>query len=868
MTGNKEVQYLDMELMEKMCHKLAVAIFDTREDPIAQFKEHEIEKLDSALNLAKAGAGDIEFYPTLIDKAVILYYTLNKNHPFKNGNKRISATSLLVFLLINNYWLKVPNESLYEKTLYVAQSDRADKDKIILDYDFGYLIGAYCAEGCMTKHQISISNNEINYFEPIIRLSKKYRLTTKIYRKSKNRGISQDLRIYNTVLCKILESLCGKLSHNKFVDEKIVFSNIECITGFLDAYIGGDGCIHQSSNTKLVDENGFRKSIEISSVSVSYNMLLDIQVMLKNLGIISNIHKLKKQTTNNFGSTNLKQPYHIRISNNQSKKLASILNLKIKEKQDKLLRLLEKTNFKYDVDKFYLKVPNIVNGELIMQPRNNLYKDLIFDPIVSIEETNNTTEYAYDLTVEETRNFDCYNGICCRDTFHLSGVSSKSNVTRGVPRIEEIIRLTKNPKNPSMTIHLREMDRENQEKAKFFATIVEHTKMVDIVQSMQICFDPSDEHTNIREDELLMKQFYEFERQMLGSDVENTCVQPKSKWIIRLVFNREKMLDKNITMDDIHFAVKNSFEGKEINCVFSDYNMDNLVFRIRVNSSIFTKKTKKQTQAKSLDQSDEIYILKNFQDSLLNNIVLRGITGVENVIPRKLSTTFVEKRDGKFEIINDKENAVVKKDIWILDTTGTNLLDTLALDFIDSTRTFSNDIKEVFNVLGIESARQMIYNEFYDVMAFSGVYINHHHLSLLCDRMTSTKEMTPIFRSGILNDNIGPIAKATFEVHTEVLLDAARHGEFDHMRGISANVMCGQHGYYGTNAFNLVLDLNKFTKEKELVVLNQTEEIEKVLGNVENDECAVENIRISNNVEDITQGNLTVCNDDDFNVGF
>lgn len=131
MTGNKEVQYLDMELMEKMCHKLAVAIFDTTEDPIAQFKEHEIDKLDSALNLPKAGAGDVEFYPTLIDKAVILYYTLNKNHPFKNGNKRISATSLLVFLLINNYWLKVPNESLYEKTLYVAKSDRIEMDAII-----------------------------------------------------------------------------------------------------------------------------------------------------------------------------------------------------------------------------------------------------------------------------------------------------------------------------------------------------------------------------------------------------------------------------------------------------------------------------------------------------------------------------------------------------------------------------------------------------------------------------------------------------------------------------------------------------------------------------------------------------------------
>ncbi len=133
MTESKEFKYLDMGLMEKMCHKLAVAVFDTKEDPIAFFHEHEIDRLDAALNLPKSGMGNKEFYPTLVDKAIILYYTLNKNHPFKNGNKRISAASLLVFLMINDFWLLVENEELYEKTLYVAKSDRTEKDKILIE---------------------------------------------------------------------------------------------------------------------------------------------------------------------------------------------------------------------------------------------------------------------------------------------------------------------------------------------------------------------------------------------------------------------------------------------------------------------------------------------------------------------------------------------------------------------------------------------------------------------------------------------------------------------------------------------------------------------------------------------------------------
>ena len=70
-------------------------------------------------------------------------------------------------------------------------------------------------------------------------------------------------------------------------------------------------------------------------------------------------------------------------------------------------------------------VPNIVNGQLQMQYRNGLFPDLEFDQIISIEEVQNTTNYAYDLTVEDTRNFDIKNGICMRDTFHLSGVASK-----------------------------------------------------------------------------------------------------------------------------------------------------------------------------------------------------------------------------------------------------------------------------------------------------------------------------------------------------------------------------------------------------------------------------------------------------------
>jgi DNA-directed RNA polymerase II subunit RPB1 len=333
----------------------------------------------------------------------------------------------------------------------------------------------------------------------------------------------------------------------------------------------------------------------------------------------------------------------------------------------------------------------------------------------------------------------------------------------------------------------------------------------------------------------------------------------KSKWIIRMEIDKETLLDKNITMDDIHFAIKNSEYGKSIHCVYSDYNMDKLVFRIRIIGVMQILKKKKT--ANPLDQSDNIFLLKNLQDSLMNDIILRGITNITNVTPRKLQNMLI-KEDG----------AYTKKDLWVLDTTGTNLLDTLALDFIDYKRTYSNDIKEVFEVLGIEATRQIIYNELVDVMDFSDIYINYHHLSVLCDRMTLTKNLVSIYRTGILNDDIGPIAKATFEVHTEVFLNAARHGDFDHMRGVSSNIMCGQFGHYGTNSFRMVLDLKEIEShvdDVDIVVKDRNEEIEESFGYAQtekSDVCSKKNIEIQNNISNILDNGVGVC-DDDYDLG-
>ena len=473
------------------------------------------------------------------------------------------------------------------------------------------------------------------------------------------------------------------------------------------------------------------------------------------------------------------------------------------------------------------------------------------------------------------------------NTFHSAGIASKSNATRGVPRIEEILSLSENPKNPSITVYFKEDDESTPERVQEFIPLIEHTKMSEVVESVEVCFDPDDMNTLIEQDRAVMSQYQEFEKLIddcvrdaalvsaggggeegagaAGAAAEaaesggaqNSSGNNKSKWVIRIKMDAEAMLDKKLTMDDIHFAIKNSY-GNEVSCAFSDYNDDNLVFRLRMENITQAKKTNKLNP---LDQSDHIYMIKSFQDQLMNNIVLRGIKGIRKVMLRTIKNT-LKKTEGTY----------AKKESWVLDTMGTNLLHVLGLDYIDTKRTVSNDIQEVYRVFGIEAARQAIYNELSEV--FDDSPINYHHVCLLCDRMTVSSSMISIFRHGINSDDIGPIAKASFEETPEMFLKAARHAELDPMRGISANVMCGQEGYYGTSAFQVLINMDEMMKHEsvEYKHTDDNEEIEEAFKanasvGLETDKCGIPKLAIQSCVDNVKKVRLGKM-DEDYDIGF
>lgn len=116
--------------VEYVAYRLAKEIMEW-DEPIPDFGTRFTGKLESCIHTPFQTFSRKNLYKGVEGKAAILFYLMIKNHPFQNGNKRIAVTTLLYFLHINNRWLRVNNQALYEFAKKIAASDAKLKDSMI-----------------------------------------------------------------------------------------------------------------------------------------------------------------------------------------------------------------------------------------------------------------------------------------------------------------------------------------------------------------------------------------------------------------------------------------------------------------------------------------------------------------------------------------------------------------------------------------------------------------------------------------------------------------------------------------------------------------------------------------------------------------
>lgn len=101
------------------------------DEPIPDFSSRFPNILESCLATPFQEFGGKKLYKGLIEKAAVLFYLMVKNHPFKNGNKRIAMVSLFYFLSKNKKWIEVDNQELYNFVKWVAASNPKLKEETV-----------------------------------------------------------------------------------------------------------------------------------------------------------------------------------------------------------------------------------------------------------------------------------------------------------------------------------------------------------------------------------------------------------------------------------------------------------------------------------------------------------------------------------------------------------------------------------------------------------------------------------------------------------------------------------------------------------------------------------------------------------------
>lgn len=116
--------------IEHIAFLIARKRFDFNE-PIPAFDTRFPDRLESCLETPFQTFDGEDLYPALIDKMGILFYLMNKNHPFQNGNKRVAMTALFYILYEEKKWIKVDTQTLYNFAKWVSESPPDAKESVV-----------------------------------------------------------------------------------------------------------------------------------------------------------------------------------------------------------------------------------------------------------------------------------------------------------------------------------------------------------------------------------------------------------------------------------------------------------------------------------------------------------------------------------------------------------------------------------------------------------------------------------------------------------------------------------------------------------------------------------------------------------------
>ena len=331
------------------------------------------------------------------------------------------------------------------------------------------------------------------------------------------------------------------------------------------------------------------------------------------------------------------------------------------------------------------------------------------------------------------------------NTFHFAGCSSM-NVTLGVPRLKELINVSKNIKSPSMRIKPLDPD--------FHASELCGVYMKDLIlrgQILEKLDSPVFEKTYIR---------------MMDNETFQQSID-QTDWSIRYEMDVPKLHTHGLDLLDITVWINKTFN--HVWCSCSDENAVNptVIVRLFVNNN-------------GLDVYPK---MKQLYCKMTQDTVIQGYKNITQVL------------------VNDE---------GYIETLGIDMENVMANARVNPYKTRCNDVITTYNTLGIEAVRQVLYDEICKVIEFDGSYVDYRHTAMLIDTMTYKGSLMAITRHGINRTETGVLMRCSFEETVNVITDAATFGEYDPIRGVTENIIMGKMACLGTGTMDIMMDTEKF----------------------------------------------------------
>jgi len=615
-------------------------------------------------------------------------------------------------------------------------------ERMELDDALGWLVGAYLAEGSASVYEVSISNTDQRFLARTRSVADTFGLGYGEYEGDRGFGHTHDLRLRSVVLAEFLRRTCGSGSMAKRVPDFAYGAQDVFVSGLLRAYFDGDGNVTVS-----------RRAIRVSSNSDP--LIQGIALLLARFGILASKGTTGRQST-------------LWIPGRFAGRFRERIGFESTEKRDLLDALCEEG------------------------PRHHTYDAL--DMVSGF-------------------------GSLLRDTARVVGMPSR-----------HVMNFTRRQRVGRATLG-RYLQRFESQAAQRRLDIGAEATQIRALLDEDVSWDRIVE---IKEADAPTKRVYDFS--VPGLETFTTADGIVTHNTMR-TFHYAGVAEMNVTLGlprlieivdarrvpstpimEIHIK-EGTKDLDKMRRIAQEIEMTNLeditdIETDLVNMQVLIFPDDHRMKARGVTYAELEEKLRRFATPKeLKRTVGGAAKNVKGFVVeagepsfKKLQKILEQMKTTRIKGIEGIRRAIIRRrgERYVIYTEGSNLAKVLELPYSDPSQTSTNSIQEIFDVLGVEAARNAIIKEANDTLQEQGLTVDIRHIMLVSDMMTNDGDVKAIGRHGISGRKSSVLARAAFEITAHHLLHAAITGEVDYLDGVAENVIVGQPVTLGTGAVNLV----------------------------------------------------------------